>query len=839
MTLVERDVLVERLGAVSAAARRGAGSLVAVAGEAGVGKTSLVREFFGSEQAVWGFCEPLSTPRPLGPFQDIARQIWPAEQDFDVDDMRERLLAWVRRTPTPLVVEDAHWIDDASADVLRFIGRRIDTSAGLLVVTYRDEVDGDHPLRRVLGDLASAAGVTRVTVPPLTRAGVAEMVSETEIDAAEAYRLTNGNAFLVSQLLLAPDGRVAASTRDAVAARVARLSPSARGVVELLSVIAGRVGAELLGADWSRLDEPVVAGLLRVDGAVVEFRHELVRLAVEQALTPGQRQDLHADVVRRMVAQGDIAPATIAYHARHAHELELAFTSQRAAAERAVALGAHREAAEHYHQAAADGAGLASQTELARLWLAASQEAYLVGRDEQALATAQRAVELCPLQEPLLRGEALWWLSRVTPADAESHRLALAAVEILEPLGPSPDLAAALAHLGTNRMLARDLTAGIALSRQAVDLASEVGDQASLTCALQALGSGLTITGQDPSCAHLWRAVQVAKEAGLDGELGRAYANLISAAGEARLYDASMAAIPEALDFYVARDLDGHASYAHSWYARCLFEQGRWSEAARWVTEALARLVEPRAITGIVAWSIQGRLRARRGDPQVWEPLDEAKRIADISGSLQRLTPVMAARAEARWLAGVRDDGASGLRQAYELAVERSNAWSIGELGLWMWRHQLIDAVPAAAAEPYRLQVDADPVGAGRAWTELGCPYEAADAWCDSDDAVVVRDALDRFTELGARPGRLRAARKLRELGVRSIPRGPRVSTAATPDGLTAREQEVRTWIVAGHTDAEIAAGLHLSIRTVGHHVSAVLRKTGARSRRELRRRTS
>ena len=139
------------------------------------------------------------------------------------------------------------------------------------------------------------------------------------------------------------------------------------------------------------------------------------------------------------------------------------------------------------------------------------------------------------------------------------------------------------------------------------------------------------------------------------------------------------------------------------------------------------------------------------------------------------------------------------------------------------------------AAEPYRLQIRGDVDAAGRAWRALGCPYETADAWRESDDVTLVRAALDIFTDLGALPGRARAAHRLRELGVRSVPRGPRTPAGTDPDGLTEREQEIRRWLTVGSTDAEIAARLHLSTRTVSHHVSAVLRKTGASSRRDLR----
>jgi hypothetical protein len=144
-----------------------------------------------------------------------------------VPELRERLLDG----PARLVVEDAHWIDDASADVLRFLGRRVAASGGLVVVTERDELAADHPLRRVLGDLGAA--VTRIEVPPLSPAAVAALVEG--VDPAEAYRLTGGNPFLVSQLA---GDRVAASVRVA-----ARLHLSVRTVGHHVSAVLRKTGA--------------------------------------------------------------------------------------------------------------------------------------------------------------------------------------------------------------------------------------------------------------------------------------------------------------------------------------------------------------------------------------------------------------------------------------------------------------------------------------------------------------------------------------------------------------------------------------------------------------------
>jgi len=787
--------------------------------------------------AAWGWCEPLATPRPLGPFRDIARALWPGEPELGVPELRERLLD----TPAPLVVEDAHWVDEASADVLRFLGRRVAASGGLVVVTARDELAADHPLRRVLGDLGAA--VTRLEVPPLSPAAVASLV--TGVDPAEAYRLTGGNAFLVSQLA---GDRVAASVRDSVAARVARLGPAVRAAVELLSVVPGRAPVTLLGSERPALDEAVLAGLLRVDGTVVEFRHELVRLAVEQELGPARRQDLHATVLERLEREQPAAePAALAYHAWRADRPDLALRCELAAAAKAAGLGAHREAAAHYRRAASATPGAVRDPAGAGLWLTLSREEYLLGQDEAALDAARHAVSLSGADQRR-RAAAIGWLSRVSQPESRQLQLAAEAVELLEPLGPSLELAAAVARLAMIRMIARDLDTAEQAARQALDLtatltragataAEPVGPadldpgEGSLAgvqvAALQALGAARTLTGREPDARHLWEAIERARSAGLYDELGRAYANLVSAFGEARLYEPAATAGAEALDYFVARDLDGSAAYLRAWLARCRFEQGRWAEAER----LAAAVPGGPAIATLAADCVRGRIRARRGDPDAWPPLDRARELAERTGSLQRIAPVAAARAEARWLAGQPPD--DDLRDAYELAAGKRNAWAAGELGFWMWRHGLLDALPEFASEPYRLHAAGDPGAAAAAWTRIGCPYEAADAGADAADEEVVRSALAAFTGLGARPGRARAARRLRELGVRSIPRGPRASTG--PDGLTAREQEVLALVRSGDTDAEIAARLHLSTRTVEHHVSAVLRKTGARTRRDLR----
>ena len=233
---------------------------------------------------------------------------------------------------------------------------------------------------------------------------------------------------------------------------------------------------------------------------------------------------------------------------------------------------------------------------------------------------------------------------------------------------------------------------------------------------------------------------------------------------------------------------------------------------------------------------VLGLVRARRGDPGQWAPLEEAWALAEPTRELPRLAPVAAARAEAAWLEGDRHAVAEATEGALPLALERQWGSLAGELAVWRRRAGLDHEIPADPGEPYALQLAGEWARAAERWRELGCPYEAALALADADEEAPLRRALEELQRLGARPAADLVARRLRELGVRRLPRRPRRATAANPAGLTARELEVLALLGADLRNADIAARLHISEKTVDHHVSAILAKLGVRSRREAAR---
>ena len=209
-----REALLEREDALAAlhgarAKRAGAGRVALVAGEAGVGKTSLVRAFAGSTGArtvLSGACEALFTPRPLSPFGDVAVETGGAlhallQQGSGAHDVFEAVRDELADGATVLVLEDLHWADEATLDVLRLVGRRIEALPTLVLGTYRDELDRAHLLRMVLGELSSQPGIESVRLQPLSAEAVGAFAQGHDIDAAELYRRTSGNPFYIREIL--------------------------------------------------------------------------------------------------------------------------------------------------------------------------------------------------------------------------------------------------------------------------------------------------------------------------------------------------------------------------------------------------------------------------------------------------------------------------------------------------------------------------------------------------------------------------------------------------------------------------------------------------------------
>jgi predicted ATPase len=427
---------------------------VLVSGEAGIGKTSLVRAFAERARArvhvLVGVCDDLVTPRTLGPFRDMARDTrGPLVDAMESGAERDAVFGAVHQEladrSTLMIVEDVHWADDATLDVVRYLAWRIAELPSMLVLTYRDdELRDDHPLRRVLGALARQ-DVQRLALPRLSPSAVRELSGPRGADASAVLHATGGNPFFVTEVLASPDVEVPATVRDAVLARLGRLGDDTQRSLELLSTIPGQVERwlveSLLGDRAAALDEAERRGVLEADPEHVWFRHELARRAIQRQLSATARVAYNRQVLAALARHPRVELARLAHHAHEAGEPERVVEHGLAAAREAAAAGAFREALAHYELVLRWPDRMSDERRLAimedSVWVL-----YNLSRFDTAVARAREVVRLRErVGDRGALAQALTTLSRtlyMVNDPAGSEAAVTRAVALLEPLDDRP-----------------------------------------------------------------------------------------------------------------------------------------------------------------------------------------------------------------------------------------------------------------------------------------------------------------------------------------------------------------------------------------------------------------
>jgi DNA-binding CsgD family transcriptional regulator len=854
--LLERDAALAEMERYRRAAARGAGRVVLLRGEAGVGKTALIAQFVAGlgerARVMRGWCDPLTTPRPLGPLVDMLTEVSGGEapklraaiDSGDTEAVYARLLAMFgQETAWMCVIEDAHWADTATLDLLRFLARRIEGLPLLLVVSYRDDEIGDqHPLAVLLGDLATSTAVSRIGLAPLSTAAVETLAAGTGVNADALHRLTGGNPFYVTEVLAA--GRdvltrdaLPRSVSEAVSGRLARLTSAGRDTAHVTAVCGPRASLslvhEIYPAAAKGLTECLNAGVLVAAADTVGFRHELARRATLDRIPAYERRVLHKQALS-LLTEPPIEPdtlAALAFHADQAGDTDAVIRYAPAAAERASRLAANREAAELYALTLRHADTVAAEQKVK--WV--EQHAFstwLSGLAEESMSSWREAIRLRhEMGDALGEGEDLCWLSHQLYAlggTRAATEAGVASLRVLEKEGPCPQLAYALATMAALSAFGFDPACGDYVKR-AIGLGTELGD-GGVVLRARFFGALATVLRSDAGWDQLesaWRDAMavdgLSEQAGLHGSLMSWYAAVKHDLDRADGY------IGETSTFCAEHDLGMYQAINTGAAALVALHRGDWAASLTCADDVLTLpgLGIPQRILPLISVAL---IRARRGEQPVAELLDEAVRAADRD-DLARLGVVWAARAEAAWLAGDDDAARTEAQAGLAAAPEHADPWLVGHLRRWahLAGGPFEDAPTADVVTPYRLEVSGDWQAAAAEWTRLGCPYDAAVAQLGGDVAAV-EAALDTFRGLGARAVARRAQQRLAEMRGRD-PHMRRKATVADPHGLTERERDVLELLAAGQSDAEIAATLFISPKTANRHVGSILAKLGVRNR--------
>ena len=831
----------------------GSGGILLLAGEAGIGKTSVINDFCRRNRArarfLRGYCDPLLTPAVLGPLNDVAAATGGGLAAALREEQRTtsafaRLLDALRKMlqHVVLVIEDLHWADDATLDLVRYLGRRLEDTRILVICTYRDDETARLPsLRRLLSDVSTLRNVERIILPRLSRDAVAQLAAGRSMDAEALYRETGGNPFYVTEAISGPVNGIPASVRDAVLGRADQLSSEGRNFLDLAAIIGARIDLPLLEA-CSAAGSPGLAQCLKhgllVDHATgIAFRHEIARSAVLEGIDPLRRRKLYRTVLQAGLAAGFEARrefARLAHYAEGAGAAEQVIVYAGAAGRAAAAAGAHREAAAHF-RTILRFSDAAPEEERAARFLSLAREATLVDQLHEAISAFRSAVAIwATCGRPQEHGDALaglaWALVR-NGDNAGAETAVRMAIAVLHPLGRTRALANAYRMQAHLAMLDRDCQRAEEIGRLAIAMAIELDDEEILAAAEMVVGTARLVTDDPAGRTHLDRSMEIARRRGFEDVAALIHMNMGSSYGEQYHFAEAETELRRGLAFSRDRDLDLSSNYLSAWLALTMMFQGRWSDAEEVCTALLGR-EDLSVISRIMALVALGRIRARRGDASATGVLDKALDLARGTETLQRLAPIHAARAELAWLSSDMAKAAEEAHAVLDLALLRRHAWHSGEMLYWLARAGEAGEPCDWAASPYALQIAGQWQVAAREWAVRGCPYEEARALGEGHVQAQLR-ALEIFDGLGAVPAAALLRRRMRAGGEQRIPRGPRKTTRQNPFGLTIRELGVLGKLVCGASNLEIANSLFISAKTVDHHVSSILGKIGATSRKE------
>lgn len=871
--LLEREAQLAQLHDMSLRATEGRGCIALVGGEAGIGKTSLLETYRNQVKGtdaklLWGGCDALFTPRPLGPLHDMAPNLSDAIRHHLAEGVQSSQLYSSllndlenNRHLTIMVFEDAHWADNATLDLLKYLGRRISILPVLLVISFRnDEIGHDHPLTRVLGELPSSY-TTRIDLPVLSKSAVESLGIPSGYTLSDLYNITGGNPFFVTELLgyrHKPGSVIPASIKDAVAARLTTLSDDERHLLEILSVIPGAINLNLLKyllpANGETLAMACVGrNLLVIDNAEsIKFRHELARLANLARLSSTQQKKIHAQVLPAFVAYANDNQQTLPYD-RLVHHAAGAFDTQQVlhyaprAAAAAAAVGAHTEAADHL-STALQFVSEADTNTAAQLYEDWAYEAALSLRiDDEILEARRHAITLWrALNRPEKVGENLRWLSRMhwyRGEASEADHYADEAIRILESTPQSSQHAMAYSLRSQLHMLNDRMEEAIDWGERALALAEKYDDIEVKVHALNNIGTAKIFRGNADGIAMMEQSLELALQLGLHEHAARVYTNLSEYAVEFNQFKLAESVLAKGIAFNTQHDLYAWSHYLMGRLALLRVEQGRLHDALL-ISEGVLKREDLTLLMRLPALTVLAKVKLRLGQKNAYELLSEALSDANATEEFQYTIPIHLALVELAWLENNVSLAQEQFQILIDIGADAMHVWRRGEA--LIWAHRLGITLPESFSidlqEPFKLELNGDFQSAASQWKSLGLPYNAALTLMQVKEGNMLTTAYTEAQETLEEMDARKALNKLKQLAkthdvTGKIPktrRGPYKAAKNHPLGLTKREQQILALMTNGASNKEISNTLSRSQRTVEHHVSSILSKLNASSRMEV-----